>query len=592
MVTLPPVNTPRRTNSLFAVMFCVGALLRVIDVWMPPHAASSWHEFDSAAIARNYYREGMNLLYPRVDWRGDTPGFAEMEFPVYQWSIAILYKLFGFHDYLGRAISFALSLITLWMFIKLARYLLSPVGAIAATLFATVSPLLIALAHALQPEAPMLCAYVIAIYTFLRWRDTGRGVYGVAAAAATAMAILAKAPAAHVGGLYAAVLLGFVPAGPNSSLVPRSQGLAALRDIKIWLFGICALLPSVLWYWHAYGFWKQYGLSLGVSNEYHYFTRHLSTNLLMIRGIADVELRQIWTLGAPVFVLSAVLWNRSSFAVRIGLWWAASVAVLYLLIPRTVGQIWASYYHGPSVLVAAVFFGAGFEPVASLIRRNRLLVLVVSGLTLALLVIVPGVPVVPRFHSTIAMSIIVATGTAMLVWLMWHASESAVTPSKTAAVLTNSRFQAVIAGVVAAAITTTFFVQSRGILRDLGGHVIPEEAACARRLGESLPPGILVVLGANSPAFDPGGLPNAHNSPSIFYWADRKGFNLAEDQQSIDEVLSYARRGAKYFVAEKGAISADLDGQLRKRFPIVEECDGIICFRLSETDRPPQRQPS
>lgn len=37
----------------------------------------------------------MNILYPRVDWRGDTPGYVEMEFPALPWVAGGLYHLFG-----------------------------------------------------------------------------------------------------------------------------------------------------------------------------------------------------------------------------------------------------------------------------------------------------------------------------------------------------------------------------------------------------------------------------------------------------------------------------------------------------------------
>jgi hypothetical protein len=32
---------------------------------------------ESAAIARNYSELGMNIFYPRIDWGGSGPGYAE-----------------------------------------------------------------------------------------------------------------------------------------------------------------------------------------------------------------------------------------------------------------------------------------------------------------------------------------------------------------------------------------------------------------------------------------------------------------------------------------------------------------------------------
>jgi len=94
----------KRANIVFLALFFLGAWIRSLDVWRPVdgRVRESWRECDYAAVARNFYREGMNILYPRIDWRGDGPGYAEMEFPVIPWTMAALYKIFGYQEVLGR----------------------------------------------------------------------------------------------------------------------------------------------------------------------------------------------------------------------------------------------------------------------------------------------------------------------------------------------------------------------------------------------------------------------------------------------------------------------------------------------------------
>jgi 4-amino-4-deoxy-L-arabinose transferase-like glycosyltransferase len=132
----------KKLSWIFLVLFLLGAGVRAINVWHPADR-SSWRECDEAGIARNYYREGMNILYPRVDWRGDTPGYAEMEFPLFPWTTAVLYKLFGYHEYLGRVVSLVFSLLTLGVFFLLARYLLPELGAVVAAAIFTFNPIFI-----------------------------------------------------------------------------------------------------------------------------------------------------------------------------------------------------------------------------------------------------------------------------------------------------------------------------------------------------------------------------------------------------------------------------------------------------------------
>ena len=157
------VTTPR-WSAVFLAFFLVGAALRGIDVWRPVDGSirNDWREADVAAMARNFYREGMDIRYPRIDWRGRGPGFVESEFPLYPWTVAWLYRAFGLREELARVLSYLFSLAALGVFIALARHLLSPFAAAGATLFYVLSPMEIRLATAIQPEPLMLLAYLTA----------------------------------------------------------------------------------------------------------------------------------------------------------------------------------------------------------------------------------------------------------------------------------------------------------------------------------------------------------------------------------------------------------------------------------------------
>ena len=97
--TAPPVwiDTPAeptpglrrgRTLALLAMLgFAVALTLGV-----PMGIGSSWRECDTQAIARNFLLDDFDLLRPRIDWRGDTDGAVECEFPLYQALIALTMK--------------------------------------------------------------------------------------------------------------------------------------------------------------------------------------------------------------------------------------------------------------------------------------------------------------------------------------------------------------------------------------------------------------------------------------------------------------------------------------------------------------------
>src|SRR5690242_5171455 len=105
----------------------LGLVLRGVDVWRPMDGTirESWRESDMAAVARNFAREGMDIRYPRIDWRGTGPGFAEMEFPLSSWLTAVGYRVFGVHEEIGRILSFVFNAAGAVVFALIAVELLS-----------------------------------------------------------------------------------------------------------------------------------------------------------------------------------------------------------------------------------------------------------------------------------------------------------------------------------------------------------------------------------------------------------------------------------------------------------------------------------
>ncbi len=337
---------------LWILLFLAGAGLRVLDVGRQAdgRVRESWRECDYAAVARNFVREGMDILSPRIDWRGDGPGFAEMEFPAVPWAMAALDKAFGYRETYGRWLMFAASLFTLLVFFALARSVLPAAGALAASAVFVLSPLVIRVSNSLQPEALMLLLEVLAVYAFLRWLDQDSWVWYALALASTAAAVLVKAPAVHLGIFFVLLLVG-------------RKGFAAFRRLRVWVFGALSLLPGALWYLHAHRFWVQYGNSLGVSNEYHWIGpdlfAHPGVFLRLLVNLAKLEIGLVWTPLGLAAAAYALVFLRKQAAVRVGAAWIAAVAVYYLVAVRTLGDTWAAYYHVASAPAAALLIGAG-----------------------------------------------------------------------------------------------------------------------------------------------------------------------------------------------------------------------------------------
>src|ERR1700738_4501513 len=104
MFKLPGYLVARPAAILGLLIFAgAGARMYRIDA-----AFADWHQYrqyDTAAVARNFAEESLNIFYPRVDWRGNSPGYVEVEFQAFTLPVALLYRVFGVHEWLARILN-------------------------------------------------------------------------------------------------------------------------------------------------------------------------------------------------------------------------------------------------------------------------------------------------------------------------------------------------------------------------------------------------------------------------------------------------------------------------------------------------------
>ncbi len=560
-----------------AAIFIVALVLRLPDVWRPVDGTvrDSWREADVAGIARNFYREGMDPFYPRIDWRGDGPGYTESEFPLYPWAAALLYHAVGYHEPLLRVMSLVFLLAALAIFLRIARRTLSPTGTIVAGAVYALMPMDVRMATTIHPEPLMYLAYLAAIDAFDRWLNTERRGPYFLALAATALAILAKLPAAHVGVLFALLTLD-------------RWGLAALKRWDVWLFAVVALGVPLAWYVHAHRFWLEYGNSLGISNESMAriksfdFLRHLG---LMIPGLARLEAQYVWMPTGAVLGAWGLFRSVPRGPQRLIVYWAATLTVYYFLTCRTTGELWAVHYHIVSMPVAALAMGAGFQSIEKL-AVNRAWWTGLSGAALALggalLAVAPSVTATAagaeRLPLVLGLAGAAGVLTAVALWCLPRAGAVRLVPSSE-----SLRFWPSLAGAAVVALLCGAWVLELYMDYHLlhPRDFVGKYHAAVEFRSQMTPDGLLVASGG--PAVDSYGMPHAYNAPYYFYWTDHKGFTIADEQQSIERLEALRHRGARYFIGERESLAASPDflDQLRRRYRVLVERDEAVLVELT-----------
>ena len=339
-------NDLQISSLVLALVMVLGIGARAAYVYRPfdYRIINNWRQSDYLQITRNFHREGMNIFYPRVDWRGDTPGYVEMELPVLPWLGAWLYHFCGPHVQLLRALAATFDVGSLILFCFLARDLLPASGALFAVAAFAVNPMLIPLATSLQPEPVMQFFSLASMLLLWRWSERGAFSTLLAASVVLALAILGKLPAICLGFVFAYAVL-------------RKLRLAALSDFRVYVAALVAVGPPLAWYLWGYRFWAFYGNSLGLSSEYHFLGVDLLVPPRFLVGILRTETFYIFTPLGWVLALSALRlpWSKVErlFA------WYGTVCVFYVVAGRATGERWAEYYHVLSIAPACLLMGAG-----------------------------------------------------------------------------------------------------------------------------------------------------------------------------------------------------------------------------------------
>ena len=337
-------------GRLFLAILVVGAALRLAYVARPfdERMRAPWRQSDYMAIARNFAREDACILHPRIDWRGDTPGLVEMEAPIVPWLGGMLFRAFGLHAEILRALSCLAELLSLLLFAGLARRSLPPAGATLALLAFALNPLLIDLATALQPE-PLMLLLVLAAVVCLERFDSGASAQGregwlLLCGASLGLAILAKAPAACLGLLVAWTVL-------------RRTGTAAFLRPAVWGAALLALVPPALWYSWAKRYYVLYGNSMGLSNEYPFLGFDMIWPPRFLVGLFKWETLGVVTPAGWILMIAAL--SAPWRVLERPLVWYLSVCAFLVVGARTTADDWAFYYHGLAVAPACLLMGMG-----------------------------------------------------------------------------------------------------------------------------------------------------------------------------------------------------------------------------------------
>ena len=233
------------TSRLFAdywpivTILIIAAALRLDNVTQPFVDDNAWRESSVAMMAQNFYQRSWNIFYPEVNWVGPGPGYQGREFQTISYSAALLYTLFGRHDWIGRCLAVTFGLLGIFALYQLVRLLWNQQLAITAAALMTVYTGVIRLERSFLPDPAMVSLVVTSFWMLTLYLKTDERRYLVLAVVIGALGALTKIPGMIVGlpMVYATI-----------SILKQRKIFRAENVQRLVIVGILTVLPVAAYY--------------------------------------------------------------------------------------------------------------------------------------------------------------------------------------------------------------------------------------------------------------------------------------------------------------------------------------------------------
>lgn len=334
------------------LIFLAAVVVRFYGFNNPIADWHSWRQADTAAVTRNFVKQGYTPLYPKFDAEnslnaGSLPNpnrYFFAEFPIYNSIVYAGYTVIGTFtiEQWGRLVSiFFSSLAVVWLFLLVRLYSGERVALIAAGIYALL-PYNIFYGQVIMPDPMHVSFGILSLYLVSLWTQKGKWWWAVLAGLAYAVTVLTKP--------YGLVLL--LPIG---YLIFRTWKFKAFARPALYFFAALGLIPLALWRQHISGYPEGQFATDWLFNQGNIrFTGAYFRWLIF-----DRMNRLIFATGGFVLFWIGIIVGNTKKEGYFYYFWLASIFLFFIVIAK--GNVTHDYYQMPLVPIGAIFIAKGVD---------------------------------------------------------------------------------------------------------------------------------------------------------------------------------------------------------------------------------------
>lgn len=349
-------------TGLLILILLVAFAVRLYKINRPIGDWHSWRQADTAAVARNFIKEGFNPFIPRFDDMSsqtnglDNPNrYRFVEFPIHNALIAGVWSITGVNETYARMVTVMITLGSTLLLYLVVKNFSGTITALLSAFFFAIIPYNIFYSSAILPGPLMIFGILGLYFAFAKWLENDKNLFLLALSIFFANLAILSWPIATFFML------------PIIYLAYDKYGLSAPKKIHLWIFAILALAPFVVWRLWMMQFPQGIPSWQFLINEGNIRFKGAFFRWLIAERMGNL----ILTVGGFFLFLLGVL--KKPEKEKLFYWaWIASCAIYFIVFAS--GNVRHDYYQVPFIPIAAIFIAIGTKTLFNLPQEfNRLI---------------------------------------------------------------------------------------------------------------------------------------------------------------------------------------------------------------------------